>query len=443
VELSAKAIASLTSKMALAEDSIVVFNTLGFARTDIAACPPPVTESFRILDSDGSELPYQISFDGKLLFLAKDVPAKGYKSFRIRKGSPREFTSRVQTDGTTFDTPYYTVSFDENRCISRLVHKQSGRAVAPNGEVLGRLFAYEDRPNVYDAWEVKAFYDEKYRTIDDVESCEILETGALRTVMRVVRRFQSSCIEQYYVFYSDLERIDVQYVIDWHEKHILLKADYPVDVNASRATFDIQFGNLERTTHNNTTWDSAQFEVCGHKWADLSDNSFGLSVLNDCKYGWNVKEGHIRPSILRCATELKPNQDREVHNVTYALYPHAGAVQDSRVVQEGYQLNVPMYTAFARAQDGALPEQFSMVSCDAGNVIVETVKKAEDSDALIVRVYETWNRKTDCTLTFGRPIRDAFVTNLLEERDVPIRTEGNAIPLSFKPFEIQTIKVIF
>lgn len=443
VELSAGAIASLTARMELADDAVVVFNTLGFVRSDIAVCDKPDDDDFVILDADGSALPYQTSYDGKLLFWAKDVPAKGYKAFTIRKGSYARPAPRVHTDGRTFDTPYFTVVFDGNCNIARFFHKSSGRSVAPDGEPFGRLIAYEDRPNVYDAWEVKAFYDEKFRTIDDVVSCDVIETGALRTVMRVVRPFGESTIEQYYIFYSDIERIDVQYVIDWHEQHVLLKADYPVDVNASRATFDIQFGNIERTTHYNTTWDSAQFEVCGHKWADLSDNSFGLSVLNDCKYGWTVKEGHIRPSILRSATDPNPNQDRETHYVTYALYPHAGAVQDSRVVQEGYQLNVPLYTAFAKAHKGDLPRAYSAVSCDMDNVIVETVKKAEDSDALIVRTYETWNRKTGCTFTFAEPVRAAFVTNLLEDRDEPVETDGCSIPMQYRPFEIKTLKVFF
>lgn len=443
VEMAANAIACMTARMHLSDDSIVVFNTLGFKRSDVAVCPMPDTDSFVLLDSDGSVLPHQITYDGKLLFLAKDVPAKGYKAFTIRKGTAQELPPKVETDGVHFETPYYAVSFDENRNISRLVHKASGRSVAPEGETLGRLFAYEDRPNVYDAWEIKSYYDEKYRTIDDVQQCAIIEQGAVRTVLRIVRRYLDSTITQDYIFYGDLERIDVQYVIDWHEKHTLLKADYPVDVNAARATFDIQFGNLERTTHNNTTWDFAQFEVCGHKWADLSDNSFGLSVLNDCKYGWSVKEGHIRPSILRSATAPNPNQDRETHYVTYALYPHAGAVQNSRVVQEGYSLNVPLYAAFANVHNGNLPDVFGAVDCDADNIIVETVKKAEDSDALIVRIYETWNRKTDCALSFGRPIRKASLCNLLEEHDEPVGTDGSTIRLSFKPFQIQTLKVYF
>ena len=327
--------------------------------------------------------------------------------------------------------------------MTSLYHKKSGRETVPQGEVINRLIAYEDRPNVYEAWDVKVYYDEKYWIIDTVDSCVVIEDGPLRTILRVKRPFRNSTITQDFIFYSALDRVDVRYVIDWHEKNILLKADYPVDVNTSRATYDIQFGNLERTTHNNTTWDYAQFEVCGHKWADLSDNSFGLSVLNDCKYGWNIKNGRIRPSILRCATDPNPEQDREMHYVTYALYPHEGAVQTSAVVQHGYMLNDPLFAVRADAHDGMLPPVFSAVSADCDNIIIETVKKAEDSDSIIVRTFETWNRRTDCTLTFDRPIRRAFVTNLLEKECEALQPDGCAIRLTYKPFQIQTLKVEF
>lgn len=438
-----RAIDALTAEMELSEDSIVVFNTLGFARTDVVETAVPSGEPFVLLDSDGTELPYQTTYDGKLLFLAKDVPAKGYKAFAVRRVTPKAQPNAVQTDGVCFDTPYLRAEFDANRNISRLYHKASGRDTAPQGEVLNRLIAFEDRPNVYDAWEVKVYYDEKYWYIDDVQSSEIIERGPVRTVLRVVRAFQNSRIEQYFIFYSDFDRVDVRYVIDWHEKHILLKADYPVDVNASRATYDIQFGNLERTTHNNTTWDYAQFEVCGHKWADLSDNSFGLTVLNDCKYGWNVKEGHIRPSILRCATDPNPMQDREMHFVTYALYPHTGGVHTSRAVQEGYKLNVPLLASFSAAHKGTLPANHCAVSADRDNIIIETVKKAEGDDSVIVRTFETWNRKTTCTLTFDRLVRSAYLTNLLERQDEPLETDGKTVRLTYKPFQIVSLKLQF
>ena len=441
--LRCDAMQALTARMDLDRDAIVVFNTLGFARTDTVMLAWPDMGSFVLTDRDGAALPYQRTFDGRLLFLAKDVPAKGYKAFYIRPGQPAPQENRVVTDGACFDTPYLRAEFDENCNISRLYHKESGRDTAPVGEVLNRLIAFEDRPNVYEAWDVKSYYDEKYWIVDDVQSSGIVEQGPVRTAFRVVRRFRESTIEQTFVFYPDFARIDVCYVIDWHEKHVLLKADYPVDVNAAKATYDIQFGNLERTAHNNTTWDFSQFEVCGHKWADLSDNSFGLSVLNDCKYGWNIKNGRIRPSILRCATDPNPYQDREIHHVTYALYPHSGAVSGSGVVEEGYKLNIPLHAAYAQKHAGDLPPQFCAVSSDRSNVVIETVIKAEDSDAFVVRTYETWNRRTDCTLVFDRAIRKAFVTDLLERGDEPLETDGNTVRLTYKPFQIQTLKLYF
>ncbi|NLX92696.1 MAG: hypothetical protein GXZ02_02320 [Clostridiales bacterium] len=221
----------------------------------------------------------------------------------------------------------------------------------------------------------------------------------------------------------------------------MLKADYPVDVNAVKATFDIQFGNLERSTHNNTLWDFAQFEVVGHKWADLSDNSFGLAILNDCKYGWTVKEGHIMPSLLRCATTPNHAQDREVHHFVYSIYPHTGTVNTSDVVKEGYSLNFPLYCSATEPKDGKLAACYSFVSADAPNVIIETDKKAEDSKDIVIRAYETWNKKSECVLSFGENIKSAVECNLMEEDETPLEVKDGKIAMTFKPFEIKSIKV--
>ncbi len=438
--LANDALNAMTAKMKLDSDALVVFNTLGFDRDDIVETELPSTVDFHITDTDGSVLPMQVSADGKLVFLAKDVPAKGYKAFNIVSGKA-ETGAPLKADASGAENGFYTLKFDDNMNISSLVFKENGRAVAPAGEVLNRLIAYEDRPHNHDAWDIKCFYGEKFWNIDNVDGCEVTENGAVRTVVKVTRKFNLSTIEQNFIFYPHTARVDVRYVVDWKEKDIALKTDYPVDVNAVKATFDIQFGNIERTTHENTTWDYAQFEVCGHKWADLSDNSFGFSVLNDCKYGWTVKDGHIKPTLLRSATSPNHLQDREVHNFTYALYPHAGTVASSEVVEEGYSLNVPLYCAQSKAHDGTLDDTLSLVKADKSNIVIETVKKAEDSDALIVRLYETWNKKTDCVVTFGGELAAAAVCNLLEEKDEPLAFSGNSLALSFRPFEIKTLKV--
>ncbi|MBO5410453.1 MAG: alpha-mannosidase, partial [Clostridia bacterium] len=163
---------------------------------------------------------------------------------------------------------------------------------------------------------------------------------------------------------------------------------------------------------------------------------------NDCKYGWTIKEGSIKPTLLRSATEPNYYQDRERHEFTYAIYPHSGAVNTSDVVYEGYNLNVPMYCKAVGAQNGNLPAEYSLVSVNAGNVIIETVKKAEDSDAIIVRAYETWNKKTACEFSFGSGIASVSECNLLEEKDAELAFCDNKFATEFRPFEIKTFKVI-
>lgn len=435
------AMSALTASLKLDGKALVVFNTLGTARDDIVITAMPAGGDFVLTDASGDEMPWQQTYDGKLVFFAKGVPAKGYKAFFVNAGTKADTAPTVAVDGTTVDTAFFTARFDADMNIADLLHKASGRCVAPEGETLNRLIAFEDRPYNHDAWNVDCYFDEKSMPVNDVASSELIENGPVRAVWKVVRRFMTSVIEQRFVFYRALDRIDVEYTVDWKEKNLLLKADYPVDVNAVSATFDIQFGNLQRTTHNNTLWDYAQFEVVGHKWADLSDNSFGLAILNDCKYGWTVKDGHILPSLLRCATTPNHAQDREVHQFVYSIYPHAGAVSDSDVVKQGYSLNFPLYCQAAENTAGTADAAYSFVAVDSPNVVIETVKKAEDGDDIVIRAYETWNKKTACTFRFGDTVAAAAECNLMEEEDAPLALSDNTLAVTFKPFEIKTFKV--
>lgn len=418
--------------------ALTVFNTFGAERDDVVITDMPAAEHFSIVDADGNVMPWQKSADGRLVFFAKGVPAKGYKTFSIVHGG-EQGENTVKVENKTIENKFFTVKFDKDMNIASLIHKATGRAVAPEGEVLNKIYAYDDRPFNHEAWDIKVYFDQKYTEINDVSAVDVTESGPVRTVIKVTRKFLSSTIEQSFIFYADLPRIDVDYTVDWKEKKILLKADFPVDVNATEATYDIQFGNYKRPTHRNTLWDFAQFEVVGHKWVDLSDNSFGLSVLNDCKYGHDIKDGHIRTSLLRCAVNPNSEQDREVHRFTYSIYPHAGSADTSDVVNQGYSLNLPLYCVSGKAAH----DSYSLVSTDKDNVIIETVKKAEDSDDVVIRAYETWNKTTDCVYTFDRAPKSVYVCNLLEENEEQLEVSGNTVSLRFKPFEIKTVKVTF
>lgn len=436
-----KALQQASRRVGLARDSLLLFNTLGFSRREVAEMQRPQHTGFLLRDpQSGAVLPWQKTFDGKIIFTSPEVPAKGYCAISVEAGEQRQTTPLTATL-REMHTPFFDLTFDESMQIASLIDRRTGRSVAPQGEPLNRLIVYEDRPFEHRAWNVQAYYTEKSWVLSDVSHAEVLECGPVRAVVLVERKFLHSVIRQYITAYAELDRIDIRNEIDWDDSYLLLKADFPVDVNAVKATFDIQFGNIERVTHENTLWDFAQFESCAHKWADLSDNSFGLAVLNDCKYGYSAKDGHIALTLLRSANDPQPKQDCTHHTFTYSLYPHAGPAAISRVVQEGYSLNCPLYTMFSNAQKGAWPERFSLACVDADNIILETVKRAEDSDALILRLYETWNRATDCSIRFGRLMEMAAQCDMMEENEALLQVEGNRLRLHFRPFEIKTLKV--
>ena len=413
--------------------SAVVFNTTGFNRNDIA-----FVEGEYSGFSDGDiSLPTQKTYNGKTVFLARNVPAKGYKSFSVSNHT--EFDNTAKINGNTYETKFFIIEFNENMEISKLIHKETGREVSPN-EITGKLIAYEDRPYEYDAWNTQVYYKNKAWPVEDLTSCEVVENGAVRCVIKLVRKFRKSTITQYISLYNDIDRIDVYNEIDWHELAILLRADFPVDVNTTRATFDIQFGNIERNTHNNLISDFAQFEVSAHKWADMSDNSFGLSVLNDCKYGHSAKEGHLGISLLRAQNSPCKMQDIGKHILTYSIYPHAGSFAQSKVVKHGYSLNIPLHAVISEGNGTLIPE-YSLISVTQDNIIIETVKKAEDSDDIIVRCYETLNKKTKADFTFGSNFAKVKECDLMENVEAEIANNTNHFISEFNPFEIKTFKI--
>lgn len=204
--------------------------------------------------------------------------------------------------------------------------------------------------------------------------------------------------------------------MDWHEEHALLKAAFPVDVYATRARYDIQFGSIERDTHRNTSWDAARFEVCAHKWADLSEAGYGVALLNDCKYGCDIHDGVMRLSLLRAPTHPNPNADRGAHTFTYALLPHEGDYRTGGVVREGYALNCPgLRPASGRAGRARCRKANSFVSVDAPGVVVEAVKRAEDGNGIIVRLYEAWGMRTRAVLSVPGSTRAVTPCTAMED----------------------------
>jgi alpha-mannosidase len=302
---------------------------------------------------------------------------------------------------------------------------------------------YEDRPHNWDAWDINSYYTEKSWEVSEVTSI-VAEQGSLRSGIKIVRQYLTSTITQYIYIYQDSPRIEVKNEIDWKENHLLLKALLPVDIHTSEATYDIQYGNVTRPTHYNTSWDYAKFEVCHHKWLDISEDNYGVSILNDCKYGCNVHEGVIGLSLLKSATSPNKEADKEFHEFTYTIYPHRGNWKTAGVVKEAYQLNNPLNAIKKKKESGTLPASYQWCTMDAENVMIEVVKEPEkpENNAVIVRLYEYHNRRTKVNLSFDDRVCRIIECNMLEEEKAVQNIVNNEVSFEIKPYEIKTFKVI-
>ena len=367
----------------------------------------------------------------------EDIPAKGYKVVKRP-----EISNGVTVDeaGRKIENAYVLVIFDENYNISSIYDKVSGHEAVKEGEIANRLTAFEDIPRAWDAWEITNYYTEKYWHIDEVSDIQVIRDGETAG-FEIVRPFQRSVITQRITLDAHTGKIDFDTEIDWKNDHILLKTAFPTDITAEKAVYEIQYGSVERPTHYNTSWEQAKFEVCAHKYADLSEFGFGVSILNDCKYGHDIHNGVIRLTLLKSATDPNPEADKEVHRFTYSIYPHGKDYREAGVVQMAYQLNNPMYAFPIPEQDGSLPDSYSMVWTDRENIFVEAVKEAEDDDTIIVRLYDAYNTREKVKVSFGFDVAKVESASILEEAEEEIPVTDNTVTLSVKPFEIVTLKV--
>ncbi len=429
-QLLAERIAALTGK----GDAVTVYNTLGFSRSDVVALGE--CDAQTLVDEDGTVYPVQKTADGAFAYL-KNLPSKGWKTFAPAEAPAAESPFKISSNA--IETPFYAVQFDANGNIASLFDKENCREVAQQGKPFNQLRVFEDKPIYYDNWDIDIFYNEKYWDVNEKSRMSWTENGPVEAVLEIERPYSKSLIRQKIHFYANTRRIDFETYVDWHESQHLMKVLFPCDVHTDEATFDIQFGNVTRKTHTNTSWDMARFESCGHKWADVSEGGYGVAVLNDCKYGHSVHEGEIGLTLIKSGIEPNATTDQEEHFFTYSVYPHAGAWRQSDVPQEAYKLNQP---AFA-VKGGKAGESFSFAAVSHDNVVLETVKKAECGDGIILRVYENRNMQTNAAITLGKNLKSVQECDLLENSTDSVPFEGNQFRFTIHPYEIKTFLVKF
>lgn len=347
----------------------------------------------------------------------------------VRAGiSRKEFSGEM-------DTPFYHVLWNEKGQILSLYDKENDRQVLETGKKGNCLMVYEDRPLRFDAWDVDIYYKEKAYEVENLQKAYVEETE-LSTNVYLCWKYQDSQINQEIIFYHHNRRIDFQTKVDWQEHQQLLRVLFPVDIRTSAATFDIQYGNVQRPTHENTSWDMAKFETVGHQWADLSETGYGVSLLNDCKYGYSAKKNVLGLSLIKSGIYPDYAADQGIHEFTYALYPHKGSWQEAGVQKQAWELNNPLWCQAGKVAS-ALSESFCKADCE--NVAIDCVKKAEDGDFVVVRFHEYMGMRGKVTLLPSFDVENWEETDLMEN---PVGEErSGSVCMSVKPYEIKTVRM--
>ncbi|HEY3707516.1 MAG TPA: glycoside hydrolase family 38 C-terminal domain-containing protein [Terracidiphilus sp.] len=427
---------------------VVVYNPLGWERsgevtvhlasgkTGLTATGAQIVETTPDVGSGAAEV--------KLHVLK--VPAFGYKVVWLGNGKakpePSDATAKDAGNAISLENAMMRVSVDKSTgCVTSLFDKKTNFETLASGACGNELQFFHDTPRDYDAWNIDpGTLDKKPETIEHADAVELVK--AAEPYIRVTRHYGQSKFVQDLSLSAEGDMVDVDNQIDWHESHILLKAAFALAASGPFATYEIPYGTIDRATTRNNSWEKAQFEVTGLRWADLGDGKHGLSILNQTKYGYDAVGNVLRLSLLRSPKWPDPEADMGHHHFHYALYPHAGTWKESMTVRRGYEYNYPLHAVVTTGHTGSLPAQHSFAGVSSDNVVLTAVKKAEDANGLIFRVYEWAGKGGEVEFHVPPGAQSATITNLMET------PEGGALPVSgdvvkapIHPYEILTVRV--
>ncbi|MGE5054875.1 MAG: alpha-mannosidase, partial [Acidobacteriota bacterium] len=442
---------------------VLLFNSQSWPRTDVveleAQLPEPA-QNIQVVDAKGKPAEAQLlSLDKQTqrahFLLLAHTPSLGYATYFVRGATSASGAhSLLKASTDSLENEFLRVKIDpQTGCMTSVFDKRSGtESLAPSetdtggpkNAICGNLLqTFVDKPKQWDAWNIDADFEKQHWDLDKADEVKLVESGALRAVIRVKNHFQNSTFVRDITLYAGIPRVDVKMQTEWHEKHILLKVAFPLSAHNKVATYEIPFGSVERPTTRNTPAEQAQFEVPGYRWADISDGKHGFSLLNDCKYGYDAKGNVLRLSLLRSPVYPDPHADEGHHEFTYSLYPHGGDWKQALTVRQGYQLNYKLITLPVEKHQGALAAEHSFLQVPEENVIVSAIKKAEDENALVIRFYEWAGKQGDVTLQLPPGAESATETDLMEKRTGSLSLNDGCVKVPTKPYEIKTVEVNF
>jgi alpha-mannosidase len=454
-EISQKALKTLASEVntkVTAGVPVLVFNPLAWERSGMVTVdmqmPGPAAGGVTVLDAANRVVPSKVlqsdmkTNSYRLLVAVRDIPSLGYKVLHVVPGA-KPFASDLHAEGLTIENSALKLTVDKQTgCITSLYDKKTKfEALAP-GACGNQLQTFKDLPKEYDAWNIDRGTLDHVTPIENADAVELIEKGPLRAVIRVTRTWQNSKFVQDITLVAGTDQVDVVNDIDWHETHVLLKVAFPLAATSDKATYEIPYGSIQRPTTRHNTWEQAQFEVPAMRWADLGDGQHGFSLLNESKYGYDDKDNVLRLSLLRSPTWPDPDADRGHHHFSYALYPHGGDWKQALTVRHGYEYNYKLQAMQVEAHTGSLPAEHAYATVTPENVMLTAVKKAEDSNSLIFRVYEWAGKSGDVVIHLPKGVTGATLTNLMEKPEgTALRIVDNTVTAPIHPYEILTVQV--
>ena len=385
-------------------DTLVAFNSTSHPRTEIVS-----------LDNEYARI---------------EAPSCGWALVIPRSSEPE-----VRVTDRSMENELLRVEWDDRAVLTSIWDKAVGREVLSEP---GNLFQlHDDNPRKWDAWDLDLEYRDSFIDVTAIEKLQ-QHGGGLRGLLSFGRSFGESWLFQLMSLDAGSRVLRFETVVHWQERHKMLKVAFPVTVSSREATYEIQFGHLRRPTHQDTSQARAMFEVCAQRWADLGDGDYGVALLNDCKHGYDIHGSVMRLSLLRGPTHPDPTADLGDHQFTYALMPHPGDFREAGVIEAAEDLNSPLLPASGNLAAGS---SRSLIEVDTRQVVVEAIKRAEDSDAVIVRLYEAWGRRCTARVRTTLPASRAYLCDLLERNREEVAVTDGVIVLELTPFKILTLKL--
>ncbi len=439
-ELKNELLALLNAQVKTEGDSIVCWNLLS-CENDMPVQVEMADNSLVPLGADGKALPhtFEKAENGYTLTFTPDepLPVFGCKVFKLGKAEA-EYDSVTATE-SLLENSKLKITLDENGIITSIYDKINSRE-ALDGK--GNLLTVALDKCVHEtAWNLELNYKKKVWELEKAESIAVLEANAQRGVIETVRTFNKSKITQKIILNRNSDVVLFDTEVDWHETDKVLKAEFNVAVIDTDATYNIAHGAIKRPTHWNTSFDYTRFEVAAHKWADLSEGGYGISLLNNCKYGYDIHNSRMRITLMRAPTCPDRTGDHGINTFVYALYPHKNGWQDAQTVKNGLKLNQPAIASVVPAQSGSLESGWAMLEISSDNFAIDCIKPAQDGRGVIIRLAEEERRRGTAKLTWKLGGKIVTECNMIEQDEQEMPFDGESFEFSYKPFEVKTFRI--